>query len=198
MRRTWGVAVAAVAVLALVMAGVALAGGRSGGDRYPDARPMGSLMGERMVGVGRWPALDEAGYLTEMVAHHREAIRAAEELRRSERPAMRALGARIVASQSAQVAQMEGWLAEWYPDEQPDSSYEPMMRDLTGLSGDRLDRVFLEDMIGHHMAAVMMSQQLLARGLADHPQVAALARSVSRSQHAEIFTMREWLWEWFG
>ena len=42
-----------------------------------------------------------------------------------------------------------------------------MMRDLSGLSGDRLDRTFLEDMIGHHMAAVTMSQRLLGcRGLA--------------------------------
>jgi uncharacterized protein (DUF305 family) len=73
-----------------------------------------------------------------------------------------------------------------------------MMRDLEGLSGDELDRVFLEDMIGHHMAAVMMSQQLVVRGLAEHEDVEELARSISTSQHAEILTMRGWLWEWFG
>ena len=140
----------------------------------------------------------EHGYLVEMVAHHEEAIAAARELSRSDRPEMRALGRSIVAGQSAQVEQMRAWLARWYPDRPTTTDYRPMMRDLDGLSGDRLDRAFLEDMIGHHMAAVMMSQQLLARGLADHPQVAALARSISRSQHAEIVTMREWLWEWFG
>jgi uncharacterized protein (DUF305 family) len=140
----------------------------------------------------------EHGYLVEMVAHHEEAIAAAGELSRSERPEMRALGRSIVAGQSAEVEQMRAWLARWYPDRPTTTDYRPMMRDLDGLSGDRLDRTFLEDMVGHHMAAVMMSQQLLARELADHAQVAALARSISRSQHREIFTMRQWLWEWFG
>jgi len=73
-----------------------------------------------------------------------------------------------------------------------------MMRDLDDLTGDDLDRVFLEDMIGHHMAAVMMSQQLVVRDLAVHEDVEDLARSISSSQHAEILTMRAWLWEWFG
>ncbi len=72
------------------------------------------------------------------------------------------------------------------------------MRDLEDLWGDELDEVFLEDMIGHHMAAVMMSQQLVVRGLAEHEDVEDLARSISTSQHAEILTMRRWLWEWFG
>ena len=205
MRRTWGFVVAAVAVLALVVAGIALARDGSGWDRHPGRGSMGSLMGGpaggpvagQMMG-GRWGAsLDEAGYLREMVAHHREAVQAAEELSRSERPAMRALGARIVESQSAQIEQMEGWLAEWYPDEQSDESYEPMMRDLSGLSGDRLDRVFLEDMIGHHMAAVMMSQQLLVRDRADHEEVARLARTIRADQMREIWWMRERLARWF-
>ena len=73
-----------------------------------------------------------------------------------------------------------------------------MMRDLGDLSGDELDRAFLEDMVGHHMAAVMMSQQLLAPGVADHPEVEELARTIRDDQHVEIFQMQEWLSEWFG
>jgi uncharacterized protein (DUF305 family) len=132
---------------------------------------------------------DEAGYLSEMVAHHREAVVAAGELSRSERPAMRAFGRKVVAVQTAQIALMEGWLAEWYPDE-PEASYEPMMRDLSGLSGDALDRAFLADMIPHHMAAVMMSQQLLMRGLDEHVEVQDLARTIRDDQMDEIVWMR--------
>jgi uncharacterized protein (DUF305 family) len=72
-----------------------------------------------------------------------------------------------------------------------------MMRDLSRLSGDDLDRAFLRDMLGHHMVAVMMSQHLLWRG-ADHNEVAELARSVRDDQHAEIVVMRRWLAQWFG
>ena len=114
--------------------------------------------------MGGAVAHDEFSYLTHMVAHHEEAVDAARQLARSERPQMRAFGRNIVATQSAQIDQMEAWLATWYPDRSTDVDYQPMMRDLTGLSGDRLDRVFLQDMVGHHMAAVMMSQQLLAHG----------------------------------
>jgi uncharacterized protein (DUF305 family) len=143
-------------------------------------------------------AASEQEYLAEMVAHHDEAIVAARELRRSDRAVMRRFGERIVAAQSAQVAQMESWLAEWYPDDSTDVDYEPMMRDLTGLSGDRLDRTFLEDMVGHHMAAVMMSQHGLASRLFDHDEVAALAADIRDEQHAEILRMRVWLRDWFG
>jgi uncharacterized protein (DUF305 family) len=71
-----------------------------------------------------------------------------------------------------------------------------MMRDLTGLSGDALDLAFLQDMIGHHMSAVMMSQHLLWRGT-DHAEVAALARSIRDDQHAEIIQMQRWMTQWF-
>ena len=147
---------------------------------------MGGSMGGSMRGSR---PTDEAGYLAEMVAHHREAVLAATELQRSERPAMRAFGRDVVATQSAQVELMEGWLEEWHADE-PDAAYEPMMRDLTGLSGDALDRTFLEDMIGHHMAAVMMSQQLLVRGLDEHAEVADLAGQIRDEQMDEIVWMR--------
>lgn len=145
-------------------------------------------------GVGPWMhgtrVSDEADYLREMVAHHEEAVMAAGELSRSERPAMRAFGRDVVATQSAQITLMEGWLAEWYPDEPTGTTYEPMMRDLSGLSGDALDRAFLEDMIGHHMAAVMMSQRLLMRGLDEHEAVAELARTIRNDQMDEIAWMQ--------
>ena len=73
-----------------------------------------------------------------------------------------------------------------------------MMRDLSGLTGDALDRAFLEDMVGHHMMAVMMSQHLLANGDSTHPEVAELAERISDEQRAEIRQMRRWLAAWFG
>lgn len=151
---------------------------------------MGSMHGDMQV-------TSEVDYLAEMVLHHEEAIAAAEELQRSDRPEMREFGEAIVSSQSAQVSQMQGWLDEWYPDRGAAPDYDPMMRDLTDLSGDQLDRVFLQDMIGHHMAAVMMSQRLLMQDLAEHDEVAELAESIRDEQHAEIFQMQEWLQEWW-
>lgn len=147
-----------------------------------------------MMGAG---AADEPVYLAEMVAHHREAVAAAGELARSDRPEMRRLGEEVVRSQTAQIEQMTEWLADWYPDQSLDVGYEPMMRDLGGLSGARLDRAFLVDMVQHHRVAVMMSQHLLVGG-AEHEEVADLAREIRDEQHAEIIVMQRWLSDWFG
>ena len=159
-----------------------------------------SHMGSR--GGGDYPAAamgwSEPAWLAEMVPHHEEAIRAARELSRSSRPEMRELGAAIVRSQTAQVAQMREWLARWWPDQREDTAYVPMMRELTGLEGDALDRTFLDDMVRHHMMAVMMSQHVRSGRGATHEQVADLARTIIVEQRAEIVTMRRWLVEWFG
>lgn len=145
------------------------------------------------MGSGMMDVDNEADYLVAMIPHHEEAILAAEELARSDRADMRELGAAVVASQSAQIEQMRAYLAGWYPDTDTTSDYEPMMRDLTGLSGDALDEAFLQDMIPHHMIAVMMSQRLVTHGDAEHDEVDVLARDISASQRREIALMRTWL-----
>jgi len=43
-----------------------------------------------------------------------------------------------------------------------------------------------------------MSQQLLARGLAHHAEVAQLARTIREQQHAEILRMQRWLHAWYS
>lgn len=208
MRRPLLAVVGVLAVLFVVAtAALAVTVGAQRGDGPGDR--MGRMMGAPAWGepgreqgqLGRMHGMTvrtEFAYLAEMVAHHEEAVAAAEELRRSTRPRMRAFGESIVRTQSAQIEQMKDWLARWYAGRSIDVDYEPMMRDLSGLTGDRLDRAFLEDMVPHHMAAVMMSQQLLVRGVADHEAVEDLAESIRDEQHAEIFRMQRWLRDWFG
>ena len=203
--RTWLVtAIAVAAVLVVATTAAAVISRDRHGDGHPSTSASTPYGGRAPGGAGPWAWMrdgrvsDEADYLSRMVAHHREAVAAAEQLKRSDRPQMRAFGAHIVATQSAQVREMTAWLHRWYPDRPADTTYQPMMRDLSTLSGKVLDRAFLRDMTIHHMAAVMMSQQLVARGLAVHPQVARLARTIRDQQHAEIFRMQRWLRDWYG
>ena len=83
---------------------------------------------------------DEAGYLSRMVAHHREAVAAAAQLTRSDRPQMRAFGADIVKTQSAQIEQMNAWLDRWYPEQPAEADYHPKMRDLASRRGSSAPR----------------------------------------------------------
>ncbi|MFI9846630.1 DUF305 domain-containing protein [Nonomuraea sp. NPDC051941] len=204
MRRSMiaGIAAGSVLVTAAVT-GVAVAAGNAqppqatgwhqNGRLYgpmSDMRPM-SRMHDIHVG-------SEFDYLAEMVAHHQEAVTAAGQLQRSNRAELRTLGASIVKAQSAEIASMKKWLAAWHPGRSTAVDYRPMMRDLSKLSGDALDKAFLQDMIPHHMVAVMMSQQLLMRRQAEHEEVRAFAASVRDTQHSEMFQMQRYLSDWFG
>lgn len=156
---------------------------------------MGNMHGG---GMGMQVA-DEVDYLIQMIPHHEEAIVAAAVLERgTERQEMRSFAASIIETQTAEVEQMKAWLTVWYPGRDTRVSYEPMMRDLSGLGGSALDRAFLEDMIPHHMMAVMMSQQFLAARLADHRDVIPFATIIRDTQRAEIQMMSAWLRDWFG
>ncbi len=149
-------------------------------------------------GMGRVIS-DERDFLIHMIPHHEEAISAAAVLaENTERAPLRDFAHLIIETQSAEIELMESYLDTWYPDADRDVSYTPMMRELEGLAGEDLERAFLEDMIVHHMEAVMMSQRLLGRRLAQNEEVAALAVRIRDNQRTEISTMRDWLFRWYS
>lgn len=110
---------------------------------------------------------------------------------------MRDFAEQIIATQTREIEQMEAWLAQWYPEHDRDFEYQPMMRDYSELSGNELDLAFLQDMIPHHMAAVMMSQQLLSQVKIEHRELEELAANIRTTQTQEIRQMSLWLDRWF-
>ena len=141
----------------------------------------------------------EFNYLAQMIPHHQEAIDTAQViLARTSRPEMRQFAQNIIQVQTAEIAQMKNWLNQWYPGRNISVSYVPMMRDLSQLQGDALDQTFLQDMIKHHMGAVMMSQMLLNHNLVKHQAVRPFAENIATSQRREIQQMQTWLMAWFG
>ena len=179
----------------------------SGGEPGMRGGPMSGMgmggmgmggMGVGMGGMGM-EVESEFDYITQMIPHHEEAVATAKLVEAgTKQPEMRAFARNIVKTQTAEIAQMKKWLATWYPGRDTKVDYEPMMGDLKGLSGDALDRAFLEDMIHHHMMAVMMSQQLLTGGLAKHQELVPFATKIRNDQRAEIRTMATWLSDRFG
>lgn len=181
-------------VVRLTIVGLTLAAGFGLAQSF---RPGQSL--QMMPGMMPGPVSGEFQFLSRMIPHHEEAITTAKIVAdRTTRVELRVFARRIVTTQTAEVTQMRSWLAQWYADQNPVVTYRPMMRDLTRLTGDTLDRVFLEDMIPHHRMAVMMSQRLLMTNQNVHREVATLARTIRTVQTNEIRTMSRWLEAWFG
>lgn len=153
------------------------------------------------------PVTSEFTFLAGMVPHHQGALEDARLAEgRSERPKIRELAETIIAEQEAEVAQMEGWLAAWYPDrDRTQAAAEAEQRmagmatgDLANLSGDAFDRAFLERMTMHHQMAVQMVDSLLGQDLVAHAEVRTLAQNIRKTQNAEIAQMQGWLERWFG
>jgi uncharacterized protein (DUF305 family) len=197
-------ALALVSLAALLATAVAQGmnhGHAHGGGTPPSdtSAPMGTGMGMGGMSMAT-QTVDEATFLVHMIPHHREAVATAEALRAvTERPELIELLDAIVATQNAEIAAMEGWLDAWHPDVDRDVAYAPMMRDLgADAAVADAERAFLEDMIGHHMMAVHEAQALLAGDLAEHPEVAELARRIVADQMAEMHQMMSWLRAWFG
>jgi len=181
---------AVVLILALLAVGIT-----QGGHGHGPGGAMPMTMG---MGMSEAPT-DELGFLQHMIPHHREAVASAQRLLAlTKRPELQALLRDIIDSQTTQIELMRGWLAEWYPEADPEAPYQPMMRDLNGAPVAEQERAFLEDMLMHHMMAVRDARLLLAGGLAEHPEVAALANDIVAEQMGEMRLMQRWLATWFA
>lgn len=136
----------------------------------------------------------EREFIEGMIPHHQEAIDTAKEVieRGGTTPEVKQLVEAIVVAQEAEIADMKLWYEAWYGEPYADTSdYMPMMRELADLSGAELDRVFLEDMIMHHMGAIMMARSV--QPYVEHEEMATLTQNIVSSQSAEIAEMRQLL-----
>ncbi|PTN36333.1 DUF305 domain-containing protein [Desulfonatronum sp. SC1] len=141
----------------------------------------------------------ELEFLVEMIPRHQEAVDSANQiLTITARQEMRDFAKAVVDVQAEEIAMMRKWIEQWYPGPARQPAYQPMMRDLEGLSAEEADIVFLEDMIKHHRAAVRMAQDFLDKNLAEHDEVKTVAREIVATQTLEIEKMREWLEQWRG
>ncbi len=203
------VLIVALVSLGLATAGVLLTTHLPAASDPEPTTPMGpgrigpGRMGPGQMGPGHMMqgmhVSSEFEFLSHMIPHHQEAIDTARRvLQSSDRPEMRQFAQRIIAVQSSEIQQMQRWLKQWYPGQTSQAAYQPMMRDLSQLKGNDLDRAFLQDMIWHHMGAVMMSQMLINHGLVQHAPVRPFALNIANAQRQEIGQMRTWLSNWYG
>lgn len=152
----------------------------------PTNAGMGHMMGMTVT--------SEKEFITEMIPHHQEAVDTAKIVleRGATTPEIKALVENIITAQEKEIADMKEWYRTWYGGEYtPNGRYEPMMRDLSTISGVALDKAFLGDMIGHHMGALMMAHSVSP--YITHSEIETLTNNIISSQSAEIVQMKQLL-----
>lgn len=172
----------------------------AGMHRMPDGSLMGNPSAPNDSGMGMMAGMDhsammvksEREFLEGMIPHHQEAVDTAKEViaRGGSTPEIKKLAEDIVVAQEKEIAMMKGWYQAWYGTAYvaDPSDYEPMMRDLSKLSGASLDKVFLEDMVMHHMGAIMMAQSV--QPYIEHKEITDLSKAIVETQTAEIQLMK--------
>ena len=199
-RRT-SVRYTATAVLAAVLLGTAgyvIGVSRSTGDAPPD----GSV---------------DVGFMRDMMIHHAQAVALAMIVdRRATVPAVREMADEIAIGQEREIGVMAGWLQQWgLPDSTtaapmvwmahrpvtPPGADPPMpgmatRREVGRLAvtrGRQADLLFCRLMLPHHLGALHMIDDVIARG--SRPEVIALAEQMRTGQQKEIEVLNRLLAE---
>lgn len=141
----------------------------------------------------------DAQFIDSMIEHHQGAVTMAEQaLAEAEHAELRTIADAIIAAQTQEIDAMTTWRQEWYPDLALTDGMGMGMGEMT-ISSDEskpFDQRFLEAMISHHQGAIEMAQ--MAKQMAEHAEIKALADAIITAQEAEIEQMQNWLKAWFA
>ena len=149
-----------------------------------------------------WNVAD-AGYLTMMIAHHRQALDLAElaEDRAEDRQVL-TIARSIDRGQSREIIAMVAWLVQHDLPEPTLADLEAMgdmhgmlsptqVRALEEADGTAFDELFLTGMITHHQGAISMADTLVRTG--EDVRVREMATEVIATQNAEITRLADLL-----
>ncbi|HAT6349385.1 TPA: DUF305 domain-containing protein [Legionella pneumophila] len=76
------------------------------------------------------------------------------------------------------------------------AAMDHMMMDKLGNKDNQYDKRFIDLMIPHHEAALMMAKNALNN--ATHPELKAMAQQIINAQEKEIEQLKAWRNEWYG
>jgi len=146
-------------------------------------------------------------YIDMTIMHHEEGIEMAQLAQtKAVNAGVKAFATKTAADQQKDIEELQGYRKQWYADkpmmdrtmmESMMKSMHPKMnmdmdetrRSLRAASGAAFDRMFLDTMTHHHMMAIDMSKDAIAKG--EHAEVKEFARKAVAKQQAEIAEMNK-------
>lgn len=140
--------------LGLVVVGVIL-GAAFGYYITPDYKV--SMYDKNTMSLGQADRTFDLRYVNAMISHHRGAMLLAEQLaKNTTRPEMKALAQNILADEPKAIAELYSWKKDWYGDTK--GVRDPIVANL-GPTGDTFDLRFLNAIIAHHEAGIVMTKE---------------------------------------
>jgi len=152
-----------------------------------------SMYDKNMTGLGEPDKWVDLRYLDGMIAHHREAVRLAEQAGISERAEIKRLSAEIRKNEATAIAKLYHWKKEWYGDSKP--VQEPQTAHL-GSYNKTFDLRFLNALITHDENGIRMTREIRLKS--SRNEVLDNAYNVERELLEELGKLGEWRKEWYG
>jgi uncharacterized protein (DUF305 family) len=129
----------------------------------------------------------DIAFLSQMIAHHQAAVEMAEQaLKTAAKPETKREAQKVVDAQTKEIAQMTGWLRDWYGAEPSKEQQALVNADMKAMMSMPItsDAMFFEMMVPHHQGAIDMSALVPERSA--RAEVKQLAQQIIRDQKAEI------------
>lgn len=186
MKKTSLPLIGAVAVVAAV---IGMMAGYFVTPEYRDA-----MYASTSMNLGPADRLVDLRYINTMAAHHRGAMLLAEQAaRNSARKEITDLAAAIQVGEPKLIDELYAWKKSWYNDSR--TARDPRVANL-GAAGDTFDLRFLNALIAHHEAGIVMTQEI--RTKSSRAEILDNADAVEAFLKNGIQMLKGWRTEWYG
>ncbi len=171
----------------------------------------GPVTDQRVISNNRVAGTIDRHFIEQMIPHHDGAIAMANlALQKAKHPEIKTLATAIIAAQTAEIQDMNGWYQDWFGRTVPKVSTGMMGGGMMSQSGMHMggqedmtvlenaadfDKAFIEQMIPHHQLAIMMANMLQSGS--GRPEMQQLAKDIISSQSKEIQQMQAWYVQWY-
>lgn len=156
-------------------------------------------MGSSMMDMDLGPAdaQYDLRFIDNMSMHHEDAITMAlDALYKTERGEIRQLSQDIISSQSREIAQLQEWRQDWYPNAGTARNMDSGMMSMDlGPADAQYDLRFINNMSMHHQGAIEMAEDALNKSERD--KIEQLSQEIIAAQTREFAQLEEWQQAWY-
>lgn len=143
--------------------------------------------------LGRADRTLDLRYINAMIAHHRGAMLLAEQASvNAQRQEMKDLSAKILADEPSAIAELYTWKKDWYGDNK--KVRDPIVSNL-GSSDNKFDLRFLNALIAHHEAGLLMTKDIKLKS--SRTEILNNADAVDTFLTTTLKIFKDWRMEWY-
>lgn len=133
-------------------------------------------------------------YINAMIAHHRGAmLLATEASAQTQRKEMQDLSAMILKDEPKAIAELYNWKKEWYGDTK--EVKDPIVSNL-GIYDEKFDLRFLNALIAHHEAGLMMTKEVMMKS--SRTEILNNADAVDTFLNTTLKLFKDWRTQWYN